>query len=176
MFGQRPSAFARPWNLLDQLHGAYAGNEVGDAVIDWLSKHAAFTRQVDPLIELAAFAERFAAAPLAIDDADLPALRDRFDELSDRSAEPLGRKVGATLRLDGYVFKAGKQQKLKVSPIAAYLPRTIDSDHPNWPVAAGTLPGIQWIAARYDEVLKTAATRARRRRDDGTISRGPGSF
>jgi hypothetical protein len=176
VFGERPSAFARHWNLLDQLHGAYAENEVGGAAIDWLTKHAAFTRQVDPVIELGAFAERFAADPLAIDDADLQALRDRFDELSDRSAEPLGPKVGAAIQLDGYVFKDGKQQKLKVSPIASYLPRAIDSDHPNWPVAAGTLSGIQWIATRYDEVLKTAATRMRRRRDDGRISRGPRKF
>jgi hypothetical protein len=132
VLGEWPSAFAARWKLLDQLHGAYADNEAGEAAIDWLSQHAAFTRHVDPLIELSAFAERFAPNPLAVDDADLRALRDRFDELSDRTAEPLGHKVAAVLLLDGYVYKAGKQQKLKVSPVAAYLPRTIDSDHPNW--------------------------------------------
>jgi hypothetical protein len=176
VLGERPSAFAARWHLLDQLHGAYGNNRAGDAAIDWLSKHAAFTRRVDPQTEMSAFAERFAEDPLAIDDADLRALRDRFDELSDRNAEPLGRKIGAVLLVDGYVYKAGKPLKLKVSPITAYLPRTIDSDHPDWPVATGTLAGIQWIAARYDDVLKTAATRARRRRDDGTISRGPRRF
>lgn len=176
VFGERPSAYAARWHLLDQLHGAYANSEAGDAAIDWLSKQAAFTRHVDPVIELSAFAERFAGDPLVIDDADLQALRDRFDELSDSSAELLGRKVGAVLVVDGHVYKAGNPEKLKVSPAAAYLPRTIDSDHPDWPVAAGKLPGIQWIAARYADVLKTTATRARRRRDDGTISRGPRRF
>ena len=41
-------------------------------------------------------------------------------------------KVGAALLLDGYVYKSGKQQKLKVLPLASYLCRTIDSDDPNW--------------------------------------------
>jgi hypothetical protein len=53
-----------------------------------------------------------------------------------------GVKVGAALLLDGYVYKAGMQQKLKVSPAAAYLCRTVDSDYPNWPIAAASLPGI----------------------------------
>jgi hypothetical protein len=176
VFGDAPSPFAVRWKLLDHLHEAYGGGAAGDAAVDWLVKHAAFTSHVDPVIELRAFAERFADEPFAIGDTDLRLLRDRFDELTDRSAEPLGRKIGAALRLDGTVYKARKPQKLKVSPATAYLPRTIDTDHPNWPVAAGTVAGIEWIAARYDEVLKTGATRARRRRDDGTISRGPRKF
>ena len=142
----------------------------------WLSKHAAFKSHIDASVELGAFAERFAAEPIEIDDWDLRNLRDRFDELSDRNAEELGRKVGAALLLDGFTYKGGRQQRVKVSPASAYLSRTLDSDYPNWPVAAGTLPGIQWIASRYDDHLKTAATRTRRRLENGTIPRGPRKF
>jgi hypothetical protein len=176
VFGEAPSVFSVRWKLLDRLHDAYGASEAGGAAVTWLSKHAAFTNRVHPAIELAAFAERYAAEPVEIEDADLRDLRDRFDELPDRNAEELGRNVGAALLLDGYVYKADKQQRLKVSPAAAYLSRTVDSDYPNWPTAAASLPGIQWIAPRYDDQLKTGATRTRRRRDDGTISRGPRKF
>jgi Domain of unknown function (DUF3883) len=176
VFGEAPSAFAARWKLLDQLHEAYGTSGNGEAAITWLSKHAAFTSRVDAATELGAFAERFASHPIEIDDTDLRDLRDRFDELSDRNAEELGLKVGAALLLDGYTYKSGKQQKLKVSPLTSYLCRTIDSDHPNWPVAAADLQGIKWVVARYDEQLKSAATRSRRRRHDGTISRGPRKF
>ena len=139
VFGERPSVFAMRWKLLDRLHEAYGASGGGVAAITWLRKHAAFANRIDAITELGAFAERFAAHPLEIDDTDLRVLRDRFDELPDRSAEELGSKVGAALLLDGFVYRSGKQQKLKVSPPASYLCRTIDSDHPNWPIAAGDL-------------------------------------
>ena len=78
--------------------------------------------------------------------------------------------------LDGYVYKGDKPQKRKVSPVNAYLCRTLDSDNPNWPTAAGTIPDLKWVAARYNDQLKTGATRTSRRRADGTISRGPRKF
>jgi hypothetical protein len=131
VFGEALSAFAARWNLLDRLHDAYGTSEAGEAAVTWLSKRAAFGSHIDAATELGAFAERFAAQPVEIDDADLRDLRGCFDELSDRNAEELGRKVGAALLLDGYVYRAGKPQKLKVSPAAAYLSRTIDSDYPN---------------------------------------------
>ena len=132
-----------------------------------------YTRQVDAATELDAFAERFAQEPLPISDEALRAIRDRFDEVPDQDAEEIGRRVGAALLLDGHVYHDGKRHRRKVSPTNAYLSRTIDGDHPDWPTAAGTTPDIQWVAARYAEQLKTGATRRSRRRTDGTISRGP---
>jgi hypothetical protein len=176
VLGGEFSSFSVRWNLLDRLHAAYGIEKDGDVAIEWLDKHAAFQTIVDASTELAAFAERFAATPLEIEDADLRELRNRFDELSDRRADEVGHAVGAALTVDGFVYKNGKMHRQKVRPTEAYLCKTLDSDFPNWPTAAENVPGIQWISAGYDEKLKTGATRARRKRADGTISRGPRKF
>lgn len=176
VLGGDVSSFSQRWKLLDRLHPAYAVGEDATVVIAWLDEQAAFQATVDAETELAAFAERFGEEKLPIEDNDLRELRDRFDQVSDRRAEELGRDVGAVLLLDGFVYKAGKVHRQKVSPPDSYLCKTLDSDFPHWPTAAGTLPGIQWIAARYDEQLKTGATRFARKRADGTISRGPRRF
>ncbi|TPI59848.1 DUF3883 domain-containing protein [Mesorhizobium sp. B3-1-3] len=176
VLGGEFSLFSLRWNLLDRLHAAYGTEKDGEVAIRWLDEHAAFRTSVDASTELAAFAERFAASPLEIEDADLRELRNRFDELSDRRADELGHAVGAALMVDGFVYKSGKMHRQKVSPTEAYLCKTLDSDFPNWPTAAENIPGIQWISAGYDEKLKTGATRAQRKRADGTISRGPRKF
>ena len=174
--GDAISDFSARWKLLDRLHEAYGRSVAGKQAIEWLDKHAAFTAHIDAAIELAALAERFVEEPVDIGDEELREIRDRFDELSDRSAAEIGYSVGAALLLDGYVYMGGKPQKRKVSPVNAYLCRTLDSDNPNWPTAAGTIPDIEWVAARYNDQLKTGATRTSRRRADGTISRGPRKF
>ncbi len=168
--------FSSRWKLLERVNDAYLLSSSGNRAIEWLAENAAFTFDVGAETELAAFAERFAEQPVAITDEDLREIRDRFDELSDRRAAEIGQRVGAALLLDGFVYKGGKPQRQKVSPTRAYLSRTLDSDNPNWPTAAGTTPDIEWVAARYDEQLKTGATRTSRRRADGTISRGPRKF
>ena len=173
--GDPSSAFSARWKLLDRLHEAY-GDTAGQPAIEWLERYAAFTKQVDAATELAAFAERFAEKPVRIGDEELRQIRDRFDELSDRDAEEIGHRVGAALLLDGYVYNGGKRQMQKVSPLNAYLSRSLDGDNPDWPMAAGSTPGIEWVAARYSDQLKTGATRKSRRRADGTISRGPRKF
>ena len=173
--GAASSTFSARWELLDRLHEAFVST-AGKPALEWLEKHASFARQIDAAIELAAFAERFAEEPLGIADDELRQIRDRFDQLSDPDAEEIGPRVGAALLLDGHVYHRAKRQVRKVSPPNAYLSRTLDSDNPDWPAAAGTTPGIEWVAARYSAQLKTGATRTSRRRADGTISRGPRKF
>lgn len=174
--GEPVSEFSARWKLLNRLHDAYGGSASGRASIEWLRKHAAFAERVDAVTELAAFAERFADAPVSIADDDLRRIRDCFDELSDADAAELGHRVGAALLLDGNVYRSGRRRAAKVSPVNAYLPRTLDGDNPDWPTAANTTPGIQWVAARYSEQLKTGATRNSRRRSGDTASRGPRRF
>lgn len=176
VLGGEFSLFSLRWSLLDRLHAGYGIEKDGDVAVKWLDKHAAFRTSVDASTELAAFAERFAATPLEIEDEELRELRDRFDELSDRRADEIGHAVGAALMVDGFVYKSGKMHRQKVRPTEAYLCKTLDSDFPNWPTAAGNTPGIQWISAKYDDKLKTGATRTKRKRADGTISRGPRKF
>lgn len=176
VIGDPLSAFTRRWALLDRLHDDYADSEEGRSCLSWLQSHAAVVGLVDAKVDLAAFAERFANDPQEISDEDLRALRDRFDLLSDRAAQDLGPEVGAVLRLDGYMFKSGKRQEFKVAPTQAYLCKTLEGENSYWPVAAGGLPGLAWLAPSYDERLKSGATRSARKRADGVISRGPRKF
>jgi hypothetical protein len=118
VFGDAASRFALEWKLLDRLHDAYGKTPAGERARDWLVKHAAYTIAPDAEVELAAFAESFENAPLDVSDEDLRELRDRFDPMSDRRAEALGRRVGEALLLDGFAFKSGKK---------AYLSRTLTS-------------------------------------------------
>jgi hypothetical protein len=176
ILGGAISGFSIRWKLLDRLHPEYGLSDLDGQILSWLSKNVAFKITADAVTELGAFAEKFSAEPVAIDDEGLREIRDRFDELSDQNVGDLGNRVGAALLLDGYIYKGGKAQKQKISPTDAYLCKTLDGDNPHWPVAAGTLSGIKWIGARYEEQLKTGASRIKRRRQDGTISRGPRKF
>ena len=176
LIGEPRSDFASSWNLFERIHDRYGETEEGKRVLAWLSSHASVAALVDAADELAAFAEANHGRPIAVSDPELRAIRDRFDLLTDRRAEPLGPCVGAALLVDGFVYRSGKRTEIKVSPASAYLSRTIDSDHPYWPDAAGQLPEIPWIAASYEERLKTGATRSSRKRLDGTISRAARKF
>lgn len=177
VFDAAPSAFVARWGLLERLHPAYGESDFGKDVIAWLKANAAFTTDLDAVTELAAFAEYFDGQKIDITDEDLRVLRARFDEVSDLRAEQLGPKVGAVLLLDGYVFRSGKHSRQKVALSESYLCKTIDGENATWPDAAGVTPNIQWIAAKYETVLKTDAGRwTKRKRDDGSVSRGPRRF
>lgn len=177
VYDAAPSPFAMRWQLLDRLHPAFGHSQDGKEVIAWLSENAAFTSHLEPEIELAAFAEHFAGKRIEITDEELRELRESFDGVSDRRAERLGPLVGGILLVDGLVYKGGKPARQKVALADAYLSKTLDGENSTWPDAAGTTPGIQWIAAKYEDVLKTGAGRwAKRKREDGSISRGPRRF
>lgn len=176
LIGEPLSAFAARWNLFERLNDVYATTEPGDRVITWLLQNAAVASSVDAADELAAFAETFVDKPVEIAPVDLIGLRERFDLLTDVRAGSLGLDVGRAILLDGFVYRGAKRTEVKIRPVEAYLSRTLDSDHPYWPEAAGSLPMIPWLSASYDVTLKTGATRAARKRADGTISRGPRKF
>ena len=176
LIGEPLSEFARGWTLFERLHDRYGETAEGKRALTWLNSHASVAMLVDAADELAAFAEAYQGRPIPVSDLELRTIRDRFDLLTDRRAEPLGPRVGAALLVDGFVYRSGKRSEIKVSPASAYLSRTIDSDHPYWPDAAGQLPEIPWIAASYEERLKTGATRSSRKRSDGTISRAARKF
>ena len=174
--GNAISAFSARWNLLDRLHKAYGRSATGKQAIEWLGKHAAFAEQIDVATELAAFAARYTEEPIKIGNEDLRKIRDCFDELPERSAAEIGPSVGSALLLDGFIYKGGKPQKQKVSPVNAYLCRTLDGRNSEWPTVAGTNPEIKWVAASYKKHLKVSATRTSRHLANGTIFRGPRKF
>ena len=176
LIGEPLSDFARSWSLFERLHDRYAETGAGKRALAWLNGQASVAAMVDAADELEAFAEAYEDRPVTVNDLELRAIRDRFDLLTDRRAEPLGPRVGAGLLLDGFVYRGGKRADTKVSPTSAYLSRTIDNDHPYWPDAAAQLPEIAWIASSYEERLKTGATRISRKRSDGIISRAARKF
>jgi hypothetical protein len=175
VFGDAISLFARRWNLLDKIHDEYGHSEAGEQVRDWLVKRAAFTTDPSPAIELSAFVEVH-STPVAVSEDELREIRDRFDFLSDRAAAEIGMNVGRTILLNGHVYKGQKRNPCKVSPVDAYLPKTLDSEHPDWPEAANGLSGMTWISASYDDALKSATGRRSRKRTDGGMSRGARRF
>lgn len=177
VFDAAPSAFAARWKLLDRLHPSFGTKKAGKQVIGWLTANAAFTGHLDAATELAAFAERFVGTHIEISDDELRDLRERFDGVSDFRAEQLGKAVGSVLVLDGHAYKGGKVVREKVRLAESYLCKTLDGENSTWPDAAGTAPGILWITARYESVLKTDAGRwVKRKREDGRVSRGPRRF
>lgn len=172
-----PSEFAQRWQLLQRLHSEYANGDAGEQVIAWLDANAAFVNQADTVIELEAFAEKYEQESIEITEDDLRSLRNIFDKVRDSEARALGAKIGNILRLDGYVYKNGKAIKQKVRLSESYLCKTLDSENSTWPDAADKTPGIQWVGAKYEIILKTNIARgAKRKRDDGTQSRGPRKF
>jgi hypothetical protein len=176
VIGPELSAFGRRWSLFDRLHQAYSSEPRGQEVVAWLQRNAEVTAHIDEAAELAAFAEAYHENPIVPMDAELREIRDRFDQLSDRSAAPLGPKVGKALLLDAYSHRGGKKVTRQAAATEAYLPRTLDGEYPFWPEAAGSTPDLIWLSPSYDERLKTAARGRSRRLDDGTVSRGPRKF
>lgn len=175
VFGDAVSDFARRWRLLDQIHDAYGRSEAGKQVRDWLVKHAAYTIDPNPSVELAAFAE-YHTDPVEVTDEQLREIRDRFDSVTDRSAAEIGALVGRAILLNGHHHKNGTRRPCKVSPPDAYLPKTLDSEHPDWPEAAADLPGLTWLSASYDDALKSLRGKRSKRRADGGMSRGARRF
>lgn len=171
------SLFATRWDLLDRLHPAYKDGGTENEILLWLRSNAAFTTQLEPADELAAFAEKFNGGSIEISDEELRELRSRFDRVAEAKATSLGLAIGAILQLDGYVYSAGKMSKQKVLLSQSYLCKTLDGESSTWPDAAGTTGKIHWVSARYEKVLKTEAARwAKRKRDDGSVSRGARRF
>lgn len=172
-----PSDFSLHWGLMERLHSDYADKSTGEPVIAWLDNHAAFVSQTDTAIELNAFAEKFEKSSIEISEDELRLLRDKFDYLRDTEAKVIGTKIGTILKLDGYVYDGVRMLRQKVRLSESYLCKTLDGENSTWPDAAGKTDGIQWVGAKYEAILKTNITKgAKRKREDGTQSRGARKF
>lgn len=172
LYGAAESYFALEWALYHRLHPQYA--EVGQATVRWLQHHAAYAETADAHMDMVAFAEKHALEPAIMNDVQLRMLRDRFDLVAADRAEALGHAVGQCVLIDGYHYVAGKSVKKKVAPAQAYLCKTLDGENAHWSTAAAHTSGLDWVASRYEEELKTADGR---RRTVGTpTSRGAKKF
>lgn len=173
VFGASLPSLARRYRLFDVLHPAFSSGN-GRAAVDWLVRHAAFTSEVDAQDELLAFASAFEDDPIRLSPEGLRELRDLLDPLSGARAQKVGERLGQAVLIEA-VEAETKGQRSWRRPPEVYLPKAIDKDTPHWPHAAWGIPGIYWAHPRYDDGLRTGLGR-RRKRADGTRSRGARSF
>ena len=167
------SGFAKRWQLFTRLHADYS-TESGQPLRQWLLHAAAFAESIDVAAELRAFAERYRDTPAELDDAELRQLRDLFDTLRTDVAEPLGPKVGQAVAVECVHYASGKTVRCRRAAAQVYLGRTLNPEG-FWPVAAGKLAEIYWIAPRYDDALKITA-RLVRSAGDTRVQRGARRF
>jgi len=167
------SDFAKRWQLFTRLHADY-NTESAQPLRQWLQHATAFAESIDAAAELRAFAERYHDTPAALDDVELRQLRDLFDTLHTEVAEQLGSKVGQAVALECVHYVSGKAVRCRRAVAQAYLGRTLNPEG-FWPVAAGKLAEIYWIAPRYEDVLKITA-RVVRPVGDKRVRRGARRF
>lgn len=167
------SSFAKRWQLFTRLHADYS-TESAQPLHQWLQRAAAFSESIDVAAELRAFAERYRDAPAALDDAELRQLRDLFDTLPTDVAEPLGLKVGQAVAVDCVHYASGKTVRCRRAAAQVYLGRTLNPEG-FWPLAAGKIAEIYWVAPRYDDALKITA-RLVRSAGDPRVQRGARRF
>lgn len=173
VFGAPLPFLAERHHLFDVLHPAFGAPE-GRAAIDWLVEHAAFTAEVDAQDELLAFATAFENDPVKLSHEELRELRDLLDPLTGTRAQKIGERLGAAVLIEA-VEAETKGKRSWRRPSEVYLPKAIDKDTPHWPNAAWGIAGIWWAHPSYDEGLRTGLGK-RRKRDDGTRSRGARNF
>ena len=173
VFGASLPPLSQRHDLFDVLHPAFA-TDAGRLAIDWLVKHAAFTAHVDARDELLAFAAKFEDDPVRVDPEQLRELRDLLNPITDARAQTIGQRLGATILIEA-VEAGTKGSRSWKRPSELYLPKAIDKDTPFWPIAAAGLAGIHWVHPLYDEGLRTGLGK-RRKREDGTRSRGARNF
>jgi len=172
LFDATLSGFARHWNLFDHLHPVYGTSEDGKIVLDFLRSHTRFATEVSVELELEAFAKKHQHNPVELTDNQVRELRDRFDLVGSERAKPLGLMVGGVILLEGFVYDNDRPSARWVRPSNAYFCKSLVKDQPYWPVAAGTTPGIEWIASKYEGALRTGTRNLRGRTPDGITSRG----
>jgi hypothetical protein len=173
VFGAPIPPLAERYHLFDVLHSAFAEPE-GRAAIDWLVEHAAFTAAVDAQDELLAFATAFENDPVRIRPEELRELRDLLDPLTGTRAQRIGERLGAAVLIEAVEAETRGNRSWR-RPSEVYLPKAIDKDTPHWPNAASGISGIWWAHPSYDERLRTGLGK-RRKREDGTRSRGARNF
>ncbi|MEI9418691.1 ATP-binding protein [Mesorhizobium sp. Cs1321R2N1] len=173
VFGATLPFLAERHSLFDVLHPAFVAHE-GKAAIDWLVRHAAFTTEVDAHDELLAFAAAFENDPVRLSHEELRELRDLLDPLTGLRAQKIGARLGAAVLIEA-VEAETKGKRSWRRPSEVYLPKAIDKDTPHWPNAAWGIAGIWWVHPSYEEGLRTGLGK-RRKRDDGTRSRGARNF
>ncbi|GHC44502.1 sacsin N-terminal ATP-binding-like domain-containing protein [Streptomyces cinnamoneus] len=165
VFTDKAQGLSKVLGLSRVLHPAFVA-ETGEAarVRAWLRDQQVFITGADPvpaIRQLAARGSRRDIAPLALDDAQLVALRDGFLRVPVKERSRLGKEVGRAVLLQGRRSGAGSRwEDVQVCPANAYLPARLDSvdREDSFETASGAASGLTWLRPRYAQVLPGAGT------------------
>ncbi|AJA09873.1 hypothetical protein SKP52_14955 [Sphingopyxis fribergensis] len=173
IFGRGDNAFAEEHGLFNRLHSAFEC-ERGQAAIKWLQVHADFSTKSSNEEALRAFAEKHEGEPLELGDPTLVQIKSMLDPITGSKAKEIGAALGRAILLQASDGSRRAPVKL-VEAHAAYLPKAIDKDTPNWPNAAAGIQSMLWLLPTYEERLRTGLGKAKKR-DDGVKPRGAKTF
>jgi hypothetical protein len=131
--------------------------QTADAMVvrEWLQKQGALPEKPTTHQLLNALCTRGKDNPIHLSVDQLRMVRVELQKLGDDERVRLGRRLGASIVVDGYSFLDGKRVDRHVRPINAYLSQSIDKqdDGLTWALAAGTVAGVEWIGPGYRETL-----------------------
>ena len=164
IFTNKAQGLSKVLGLSRVLHPAFVGEtEEAARVRAWLSEQRVFVTGTDPAPAIRQLAARGSRgdAPLALDDAQLVALRDGFLRISVQERARLGKEVGRAVLLQGRRSGPGDQwEDVQICPADAYLPARLDSvdREDSFEFASGAASGLTWLRPRYTQVLPGAGT------------------
>ncbi len=168
----RPDSLASRLGLAHAVHPAYL-SRWSDAVVvrKWLEENKMLHDAPDAESTLRALAaQEEGSEPITLDDDELRVLRDTFEEVTPEVAEELGPTVGRAIAFDVQQWKENKRVPATARPYDAYLPASIEDRKDGWSKAAARTPGINWVHPRYEEVLRRAGRRRRKRGERNTLA------
>lgn len=162
------SPLAAELDIVAVLEARYvdAGHD-STTVVEWLRERGALLdgtddREVVRRLATAGSSGRRVAEPLT--DAQLVALRRALELLDPDERRELGHDVGRAITLEAYFYelKRGRRQRRQtvVSPVDAYLPRSIDRAQDSFAIAAERAPDIIWLSEHYARGLRSPDGRA----------------
>lgn len=160
----KSAGLASQLGITTLLHPAHLADENGaPTVLAWLKERRALLDGVEDreVIRRLAMAGRAGSAietPLA--DGQLCALRDAFERLSQEDQDKLGPDVGRAVQLESYTYDSDGQKLIgSACPVAAYLPRRIETGPETFANAAAKTAGPVWLSERYTSVLRSETGR-----------------
>ncbi len=152
-----PDSLAARLGLTLQIHPEYLA-DTADAqrVIRALKGARVLIDQIDSSdAALDVLARNGMQERVQLTDAQLTALRDAFERLSEEQQRVLGLRIGRNIELRGRRYKnRGKFEQIWISPADAYLPLAIERETDSFGRAADRTPGLVWLDTSYSRVLK----------------------
>ncbi len=159
-----PSPLAELLGVGLRLHSAYLIDDArAGSVLRWLRERGGIiddAKSESVIRHLAAAGRAGHRLSEPLNDMQLTALRDAFEQIKVEDRASLGPNVGSAILLNGYSFDSrGNRVGTNVAPVDSYLPRAIDKEPDSFAKAADQTPGLIWLQGRYMDSLKSSLGR-----------------